>query len=363
LSERKRCEKTKDMGRAHLKLTVQPAQQAELEKHFKAAADVRQRQRLQAILLARTGQHGYRDIAQIVGCATSTFALWLNKYLAGGVEELLRRDTPPGSSSPIAAVAVQRELVAGLKAGRWRTAGQVAAWLKQAHGIKRATKSVYRWLGKVGGALRVPRPAHTLQNPPAAAVFRAELEQRLEKLALPKDKPVKIWVADESRFGLHTQSRRCWTLRGQRVVIGQQQRYEWEYVYGALEVLGGDAQFRFMPSVGLGLSLDFLRQIADSDPVAEHVVIWDQAGFHPRPGALDLPRRIHLLPLPPYSPELNPVEGLWDQVQDVTCNRAPASLEALEETLTSALRPFWEVPDKVLSLIHHWLRLQANITL
>lgn len=212
------------MARAHLKLTVLPTQKAELEQRYKAADDVRQRQRLQAILLATTGKHGYRDVAQIVGCATSTFALWLNKYLAGGVDELLRRETPPGTTSPIAATQVQRELVAGLKSGRWRTAGQVAAWLKEAHGIQRAAKSIYRWLGKAHGALRVPRPAHVLQNPSASAAFRAELEQRLEKLALPKDKPVKIWVADESRFGLHTQSRRCWALRGQRVVLPHQQR-------------------------------------------------------------------------------------------------------------------------------------------
>ena len=214
------------MARAHLKLTVQPALKAELEQRFKAADEVRQRQRLQAMLLATTGQHGYRDIAQIVGCSPSTFGLWLNKFLAGGITGLLQRDTPPGSTSPIGQPQVQQELVAGLQSGRWRTAGQVAAWLKEAHGIERAAKSIYRWLGKAGGALRVPRPAHVLQNPPAAAAFRAELEPRLEQLALPKDKPVKIWVADESRFGLHTQSRRCWALRGQRVVIPQQQRYE-----------------------------------------------------------------------------------------------------------------------------------------
>jgi transposase len=348
------------MARAHLKLTVSSAEKAELEQRFKAADDVRQRQRLQAILLATTGQHGYRDIAQIVGCSPSTFGLWLNKFLAGGISELLRRETPPGSSSPIGQAQVQTELVAGLKSGRWRTAGQVAAWLQEAHGIKRAAKSIYRWLGKANGALRVPRPAHVLQNPQASAAFRAELEQTLEKLALPKDKPVKIWVADESRFGLHTQSRRCWALRGQRVVIPQQQRYEWEYVYGALEVLQGEAQFRFMPSVNLDFSRDFLRQIAASDPAAEHVVIQDQAGFHPRPGDAGLPDRIHLLPLPPYSPELNPIEGLWDQVQDVTCNRRHENLDALEETLTAALRPFWETPARVLSLIHHWLHAQAN---
>jgi hypothetical protein len=234
--------------------------------------------------------------------------------------------------------------------------------LEEAHGIKRAAKSIYRWLGKAGGALRVPRPCHVQQDPLATAAFRAELEQRLEKLALPKDKPVKIWVADESRFGLHTQSRRCWALRGQRVVIPQQQCYQWEYVYGALEVVQGGAEFRYMPSVSLDFSCGFLAQIAASDERAEHVVIWDQAGFHPRPKAATLPERIHLLPLPPYSPELNPVEGLWDQVQDCTCNRKHADLDELETTLTKALKPFWETPSKVLSLIHHWLHDQANIT-
>ena len=240
--------------------------------------------------------------------------------------------------------------------------GQVAAWLKEKHGIQRATKSLYYWLGKVGGALRVPRPCHVKQNPAAVAAFRAELEQNLENLNLPKDRPVKIWVADEARFGLHTQSRRCWALRGQRVVLAQEQRYEWEYVYGAVEVVEGLAEFQFLPSVSLELSRGFLQQLADSDAQAEHVVIWDQAGFHPRPGEAALPARIHLLPLPPYSPELNPVEGLWDQTQDVTCNRHFADLDHLEETLTQALRPFWETPARALSLVHHWLHSQANAT-
>lgn len=143
-------------------------------------------------------------------------------------------------------------------------------------------------------------------------------------------------------------------------MIPQQQCYQWEYVYGALEVVQGGAQFRFMPSVSLAFSYGFLEQIAASDPLAHHVVIWDQAGFHLQAKRHRLPERIHLLSLPPYSPELNPVEGLWDQVQDRTCNRRHADLDELEETLIRALRPFWEKPAKVLSLIHHWLHAQAN---
>ena len=45
--------------------------------------------------------------------------------------------------------------------------------------------------------------------------------------------------------------------------------------------------------------------------------------------------------MPPYSPELNPIEGLRDQVHDVTCNRRHESLDGLERTLTTALRPLW----------------------
>jgi len=338
------------------------AEVAQLKAQIRAATDPRDKERLQVVNWATSGQHTLADLARLAGRARSTIQVWLDDFAAGGRRQLLDRQASPGKPSPVAKAKVQAQLQAGLKAGQWRTASQIAAWLKEVHGIERAAKSLYYWLGKVGGALRVPRPCHVKQDPAAAAAFRAELEQRLEQLALPKDKPVKIWVADEARFGLHTQSRRCWALRGQRVVIPQQQRYEWEYVYGALEVLEGDAQFRFMPSVNLGFSRDFLGQIAASDPAAEHVVIQDQAGFHPRAGDPRLPDRIHLLPLPPYSPELNPIEGLWDQVQDVTCNRRHKNLDALEQTLTTALRPFWETPARVLSLIHHWLHSQANAT-
>ena len=350
------------MARRRTKLAMSAAELVRIKERIRAATDPRDKERLQVVLWATSGQHSLDELARLAGRARSTIQIWLDHFTAGGLVKVLERESPPGPTSPVAAPKVQEQLQAGLKAGHWRTAGQVAAWLQEAHGIKRAAKSLYYWLGKVGGALRVPRPCHVKQNPAAVAVFRAELETNLEKLHLPKDRAVKIWVADESRFGLHTQSRRCWALRGQRVVRAQEQRYEWEYVYGAVEVVQGLAQFQFLPSVSLELSRGFLRQIAESDSQAEHVVIWDQAGFHPRTGDAQLPARIHLLPLPPYSPELNPVEGLWDQTQDVTCNQHFADLDQLEEALTAALRPFWEIPARALSLVHYWLHTQANAT-
>ena len=333
-----------------------------LKAQIRAATDPRDQERLPVVPWATSGQHTLADLARLANRARSTSQVWLGDFTAGGVARLLEREAPPGQPSPLAAAAVPAQLQAGLQAGQWRTAGQVAAWRKEKHGLERAPKSLYYWLGKAGGALRVPRPCHVQQDPAAAAALRAELEQNLEKLNLPKERPVKIWVADEARFGRHTQSRRCWARRGQRVVLAQEQRYEWEYVYGAVEVVEGRAEFQFLPSVSLELSGGLLQPLADRDVRAEQVVIWDQAGFHPRPGDATLPARIHRLPLPPYSPELNPVAGLWDQTPDVTCNQHFADLDALEETLTQALRPFWETPARALSLVHHWLHSQANAT-
>jgi transposase len=348
------------MGRPKLKLGISASQREALRDALKQSTDPRLRDRLQAIQLAATGRHTHEEIAQLLGRARSTIQLWLDRYEAGQLPRLLERKAAPGKTSELQRPEVQAQLQAGLKTGRWRTAAQIAAWLGQTHGIKRAAGSLYYWLGKVGGTLKVPRPTHTEQDPAAQAEFKARLLEKLQALPVPAGKPVKVWVADECRVGLHTFTRRCWSLRGQRVVVPKQQCYQWEYVYGAVEVVVGETQFQFMPTVGLDLSGGFLEQIANSDPAAEHVVIWDGAGFHPTGGAAPLPARIHVLTLPAYSPELNPVEGLWDQVKDCLCNRVFPTLDDLEAALTQALRPFYENNQRALSLVSGWMHTQAN---
>ena len=139
--------------------------------------------------------------------------------------------------------------------------------------------------------------------------------------------------------------------------------------FGAVRLRDGRFVFRLETGKFNGPSfLQFLQQLrsASRGTGRRVVVITDNARYHH--SRLHRPWRDQHAPhfaldfLPAYSPELNPIEGLWDQVQDVTCNRRHESLDALEDTLTAALRPFWETPARVLSLIHHWLRTQANAT-
>ena len=83
----------------------------------------------------------------------------------------------------------------------------------------------------------------------------------------------------------------------------------------------------------------FLKQFSETIPVEEHaVVVWDGAGFH-RAKALKVPENITLVRLPPYSPELNPIENLWHYLKShFWSNRVYADFEALMEAAETAWR-------------------------
>jgi hypothetical protein len=233
--------------------------------------------------------------------------------------------------------------------------------MRRAHGIELCDTQTYYWLKKAGAALKVPRPVHTKKDEAAAAAFKTELYDKLLGLGLPAGSRVKVWVTDEARIGLHDAQRRCWSLRGVRVVKPRQLEYEWSYLHGALEVVDGDSEFQLLPTVGLPLTTGFLEQIAASDPEAFHVVIGDQAGFHFRPDDARLPERVRIIPLPAYSPELNPVERLWDIIKDSLCNRVYKGIAAMEDAACEALEPFIRNRPQVRSLVGDgWLHVQAN---
>jgi transposase len=325
--------------------------------------DVRSHQRLLALRLAASGQFTAAQIAAQLGISRRQFFHWVNALKAGGVAQLLAR-TPGGHPPARVHGSALAELQAGLQAGRWKRAKEIQHWLRQRHETKLTLKGVYYWLGKLGGVLKVPRKTHARKDAAASAAFQRTLCTRLKSLNVAGGKPVRVWVADAHRYGLIPVVRRCWTLRGVRPTAPYQTKYEWGYLYSALEVDGQNAaEFACLPGVSLELSRLFLERLSARDPQAEHVVIWDQAGFHPQPDLHEVPARIHLLPLPPYSPELNPVEVIGDVIKDRIANTLWQTLEALEEALGEELRPIYENAERVRRLVSHpWLVEQVNAT-
>lgn len=320
--------------------------------------------RLLAVKLAAQGQMTSTEIADTCGISRGHLFEWIKAVRTGGLEALLtmgKRGRPEGWRKDVPP-EVMEQFETKLKAGEFVTMEQARRWLFQAHGIETDYQRVWYWAKKLNGVLKVPRPSHSKKDPIAAAQFREDLSKKLEMLGLKPGTRAKVWVMDEARFGLHTILRKVWCMRGSdRPIVRSQIRYEWDYLHGSLEVTTGEAHFCHVPQVNLASDALYLEDLAASDPLAVHVVIRDQAGFHLRDGDVRLPSNVRIIDLPPYSPELNPCEQLWDLIKDELGNRVFDTVEDLRHAMLPVLQQWWSLPQRVLSLIGRpWLHNQAN---
>ncbi len=321
------------------------------------------RQRLFVMRLVAQHELSADQIAAASGVTRKTVFNYLALVEAGGVAALLQR-AHKGGPVPAVRGVLAEELTAKLGAGKFRRARDVQAWLKKRTRKTLALSGVYKVLGKLGARLKVPRKSHAKKNPAKTAAFKAELATRLGTVVgtAGQDRPVRVWVLDEHRYGLLPVIRRMWGLKGVRLHAPYATRYQWGYLHEALEVDGAHrVELLFTPCIDQDIHTLFLTQIGQSDPGALHVVIADQAGFHLPEDDPRLPANVRLLPLPPYSPELNPVERFGDLVKDQVCNRLFPSLAALERRIEAALRPWLTSPVRVAQLIGEgWLHDQVN---
>jgi putative transposase len=127
----------------------------------------------------------------------------------------------------------------------------------------------------------------------------------------PHGGKVRVFFMDEARFGQQGTLTRVWGRTGSRPTAVKQTRYEWVYLYASVEPATGVSVALQAPQVNTGTMNVYLKMLSDElAPTEQAVLIMDQAGWH-KSKALRVPDNITILLLPPYSPELNPIERLW----------------------------------------------------
>ena len=156
---------------------------------------------------------------------------------------------------------------------------------------------------------------------------------------------------DEARFGRINDVRRCWAPRPVRPLCQAMLTHEYTYAYAAVDVVSGELDSLILPHVNTHCMQLFLDEVGQRHPDDHIVMVLDGAGWHAS-DALGPPPNMRLLSLPPYAPELNPVEQVWDELREKRFhNHVFDSLDALEDHLEVALRDFEQEPQRIRSIV------------
>ena len=168
---------------------------------------------------------------------------------------------------------------------------------------------------------------------------------------------MEVWSEDEARLGLKPIVRRVWASYGNRPIAHQRPRYQWLYLLGFVRPSAGSMFWLIMPTMDSEVWTLALREFAEHAGAGRDkrvVVVIDGAGFHTA-GDIVVPEGIHLVQLPPYSPELQPCERVWPLVRESLANRVFDDLDHLEETVANRCVELDSQPDVIRRLTHyHW---------
>jgi transposase len=147
-----------------------------------------------------------------------------------------------------------------------------------------------------------------------------------------------VFYFDEGRFGLKTEVGKRWGKIGAVLHSRVSQSYQNFYAYSSVSPITGNQFSLFLPWVNTEMMNQYLEEMAKANPDKELLIIWDGAGWH-HSKDLILPKNIRIHFLPPYSPELNPVERLWWWIRrHVTRNRVFNTNEDLMDAIENFLK-------------------------
>jgi len=144
---------------------------------------------------------------------------------------------------------------------------------------------------------------------------------------------------------------RIWARRGTRPRAPRDRRYGWAYLFGAVcpeRAVGAGLVLPYVNAEAMNLHLQEISRHVT--PGAHAVLVLDGAGWHGA-AALTIPDNISLLPLPSYSPELNPVENVWEYLrQNQLSLRVWPAYQAIVETCCQAWNTLMAMPERIASI-------------
>jgi transposase len=143
---------------------------------------------------------------------------------------------------------------------------------------------------------------------------------------------VNLYFQDESRFGLMTHLGKSLTAKGAKPIVNYQHKFKTTYLYGSYFPINGDSFVWEINGVDTTILEAYLKHFSECKPKEYKIIVINNAGFHSTKN-IETPDNIFLLRIPPYAPELNPCEQIWQYIKNRYKNQHFESMTKLKEWL------------------------------
>lgn len=306
----------------------------ELETAMRAARTQRSANRFRAIRALILGQRE-EDVALIFEIGERTLERWVARFNRWGLDGLLDRPRP-GAPRKIAPQddAAYRELLHNPQAAgqaHW-TAVKFHGWLRREVRLEVGYSTVVRWMHEQGFRLKVPQPWPDRQDEALRTAFIEQLRAWLS------DEQIELWYLDETGIEGDPRPRRRWALKGDKPRVTKNGDHLRINVTGMICPRTGQfygLEFSHTDSVVFQTFLDHAGQDLELER-PRNLLICDNASWHKNKQVAW--GRFEPVFLPPYSPDLNPIERLWlllkaEWFSDFVAKDRQALMERLDRAL------------------------------
>jgi transposase len=314
--------------------------------------------RIHALLGLAEGQSVY-ETAQLLGIGEQTVRDWLHAFVLDGVASLFYRPRPgrppkltPAQRAELRQLVVDGPEAAGYSSACW-TAGMIADLIRLRFKVGYAPRYVCHLLDRLGFSYQKGKFTADHLDDEAALLWLEETWPEILRVA--QEKQAVILFGDEASFAQWGSLGYTWALKGIQPTVktsGIRKAYR---AFGLLDCFGGALYFQ-------GLDGKFTSETYRGflewalDRITGHIIlIQDNASYHTS-GPLHTfyaarADRLTVYQLPAYSPDLNPIEGLWQKVkEDATHLRYFPTFAALVAKVTETLSKFAGLPRELTAL-------------